>query len=72
MIIGFQRMSGLNGGIIIFLENKFDVELRRRAFMVLQHICGPGPVFDPFAPEGQRRQQAAILRQQLARLPQAS
>jgi lipopolysaccharide export system ATP-binding protein len=38
-----------------------DVELRRRALLVLQHIGGAGVVFDPFAPEPQRRQQLAAL-----------
>jgi lipopolysaccharide export system ATP-binding protein len=38
-----------------------DVELRRRALLVLQHIGGPGISFDPFAPEPQRRQQLALL-----------
>jgi lipopolysaccharide export system ATP-binding protein len=38
-----------------------DVELRRRALLVLQHICGSGIAFDPFAPEPQRRQQLAAL-----------
>ena len=28
-----------------------DAELRRRVFMVVQHICGPGLAFDPQAPE---------------------
>jgi hypothetical protein len=48
-----------------------DVELRRRAFMVLQHICGPDTRFDPYAPEAQRRQQIAALRERLTRLPAA-
>jgi lipopolysaccharide export system ATP-binding protein len=48
-----------------------DLELRRRAFLVLQHICGPGATFDPFAPESQRRQQIAALRERYARLPAA-
>jgi lipopolysaccharide export system ATP-binding protein len=48
-----------------------DAELRRRVFMVLQHICGNIPHFDPVAPEATRRQQLAVLRQHLQRLPQA-
>lgn len=48
-----------------------DVELRRRAFMVLQHICGPGLTFDPYAPEAQRIQQLAFLRSQFIRRPAA-
>jgi lipopolysaccharide export system ATP-binding protein len=39
-----------------------DPELRRRAFMVLQHICGAGLAFDPVGPESQRLQQIAMLR----------
>ena len=41
--------------------NQRDVELRRRAFLVLQHIGGAGVDFDPFAPETQRRQQISAL-----------
>ncbi len=48
-----------------------DVELRRRAHMVLQHICGPSAAFDPYAPEPQRQQQIAALRAQWSRLPAA-
>jgi lipopolysaccharide export system ATP-binding protein len=48
-----------------------DVELRRRAFLVLQHICGPAVQFDPYAPEAQRRQQLAGLREHFTRLPAA-
>jgi HEAT repeat protein len=44
-----------------------DLELRRRAYLVLQHIGGPGVEFDPFAPEPQRRQQIAALREQFRR-----
>jgi lipopolysaccharide export system ATP-binding protein len=44
-----------------------DVELRRRAFLVLQHLGGPGVMFDPYAPEVQRRQQIAALRAQFTR-----
>jgi lipopolysaccharide export system ATP-binding protein len=38
-----------------------DVEMRRLAFAVLQKIV-PTAVFDPYAPEAQRRQQIAELR----------
>jgi lipopolysaccharide export system ATP-binding protein len=48
-----------------------DIELRRRAFLVLQHICGPAVLFDPYAPEAQRRQQIAALRERLTRMPAA-
>ncbi len=39
-----------------------DVELRRHALQVLEAIVGTGVAFDPFAPEAQRRQQLAALR----------
>jgi lipopolysaccharide export system ATP-binding protein len=48
-----------------------DLELRRRAFMVLQHICGPGQVFDAQAPEAQRVKQIALLRDRFDRGRQA-
>lgn len=48
-----------------------EPEMRRRAYMVVQHICGSVPQFDPFASEGQRRMQLAALRQHIHRLPQA-
>jgi hypothetical protein len=44
-----------------------DVELRRQAFAVLQQILGNGAAFDPYAPEAQRRQQIAMLREKLER-----
>jgi lipopolysaccharide export system ATP-binding protein len=44
-----------------------DVELRRQAFAVLQQIAGGVAVFDPYAPEAQRRQQLADLREKLDR-----
>jgi lipopolysaccharide export system ATP-binding protein len=40
-----------------------DVEMRRQAFQVLQPILGGGATFDPYAPESQRRQQIARLRE---------
>jgi hypothetical protein len=44
-----------------------DVELRRHAFAILQRLLG-GPLdFDPFAPEAQRRQQIARLRDGMER-----
>jgi lipopolysaccharide export system ATP-binding protein len=48
-----------------------DAELRRRAYFVLQHICGTIPPFDAMGAEPLRRQQIATLRQYLLRLPQA-
>ena len=44
-----------------------DVEMRRRAFEVVQFLLGGSVVFDPFAPEAQRRQQLAALRERLER-----
>jgi lipopolysaccharide export system ATP-binding protein len=43
-----------------------DVEMRRLAFGVLQDLV-PGAVFDPYAPEAQRRQQIADLRERFER-----
>jgi lipopolysaccharide export system ATP-binding protein len=43
-----------------------DMEMRRRAFEVLQRLW-PGVPFDPFAPEGERLQQIALLRLSLGR-----
>jgi lipopolysaccharide export system ATP-binding protein len=44
-----------------------DVELRRQAFAVLQRLLDCGAAFDPYAPEAQRRQQIAHLRERLER-----
>jgi lipopolysaccharide export system ATP-binding protein len=44
-----------------------DVELRRRACEVLRAILHGAVDFDPYAPEGQRRQQIAVLREAHAR-----
>jgi lipopolysaccharide export system ATP-binding protein len=44
-----------------------DVELRCRAFDVLQRLLDGAAAFDPFAPEAQRRQQLALLREQWER-----
>jgi lipopolysaccharide export system ATP-binding protein len=40
-----------------------DVELRRHAFEILQRLLDGQVEFDPFAPEAQRRQQIAHLRE---------
>jgi lipopolysaccharide export system ATP-binding protein len=40
-----------------------DVELRRNAFEVLQRLTNGAATFDPYAPEAQRRQQLALLRE---------
>jgi lipopolysaccharide export system ATP-binding protein len=52
--------------LIEALERR-DVELRRQAFTVLQQMLGNGAAFDPYAPEAQRRQQIALLRERLER-----
>jgi lipopolysaccharide export system ATP-binding protein len=44
-----------------------DVELRGNAFEVLQVVVDMDLPFDPFAPEGQRRMQLALLRDRLIR-----
>ncbi|MBV9125156.1 MAG: LPS export ABC transporter ATP-binding protein [Planctomycetes bacterium] len=44
-----------------------DVEMRRQAFLVLQTILQGTAAFDPYAPEAQRRQQIAFLRERLDR-----
>jgi lipopolysaccharide export system ATP-binding protein len=52
--------------LIDALERR-DVELRRQAFQVLQTILKGTAVFDPYAPEAQRRHQIAALREQFQR-----
>jgi lipopolysaccharide export system ATP-binding protein len=44
-----------------------DVEMRRQAYMVILTILDGVASFDPYAPEAQRRQQIAHLREQLSR-----
>lgn len=44
-----------------------DVELRRQAHGILQKILQGGAAFDPYAPEAQRRQQIAHLRERFER-----
>jgi lipopolysaccharide export system ATP-binding protein len=59
---GLQAVPGL----IEALERR-DVEMRRQVHQVLQRIL-PGPVvFDPYAPEAQRRQQIGDLRERYDR-----
>ena len=52
--------------LIEALERR-DVELRRQAFQILQTILQGAATFDPYAPEAQRRQQIASLREQYDR-----
>jgi lipopolysaccharide export system ATP-binding protein len=56
-----QRGSAAIPVLLEALERR-DVDLRGRAFAVLQQILGNTAAFDPFAPETQRRQQLAELR----------
>lgn len=65
-----QRGPTIIGELIEALDRR-DAELRRRVFLVLQHICGTTPPFDPSAPEMLRRQQIIVIRQQLLHLAQA-
>jgi lipopolysaccharide export system ATP-binding protein len=44
-----------------------DVEMRRLAFAVLQHVLPGAAVFDPYAPEALRRQQMSALREHFER-----
>lgn len=53
-------------GLFAALERR-DVELRRQALHVLQTILKRPLAFDPYAPEAQRRQQLALLRDQFDR-----
>jgi lipopolysaccharide export system ATP-binding protein len=61
-----QRGTAVVPALIEALERR-DVELRRQAFGVLQAIVDAGWVFDPYAPEAQRRQQIASLREKMER-----
>jgi lipopolysaccharide export system ATP-binding protein len=65
-----RRGSAVIPDLLDALERR-DVEMRRRAFMVLQHICGQDVMFDPHAPEGQRIQQLAALRDRFICRPAA-
>jgi lipopolysaccharide export system ATP-binding protein len=62
-----KRGAAVVPHLIEALERR-DVELRRAAFAVLARLldCGLG-AFDPYAPEAQRRQQIAALRERLTR-----
>src|SRR5262249_27486043 len=61
-----QRGSAAVPGLLEALERR-DVEMRRLAFAVLHQIIGGAAAFDPYAPEAQRRQQIAGLREKLER-----
>jgi lipopolysaccharide export system ATP-binding protein len=57
-----QRGRAVLPVLLEALERR-DVELRRQAFAVVQRLLDCGPAFDPYAPEAQRRQQLAHLRE---------
>jgi lipopolysaccharide export system ATP-binding protein len=61
-----QRGAAAIPGLIDALERR-DVEMRRLAFAVLNHLLGGNVNFDPYAPEAQRRQQIARIRDGLER-----
>jgi lipopolysaccharide export system ATP-binding protein len=60
-----QRGPAVVPTLLEALERR-DVELRRLGFEVLQRLA-PGAAFDPYAPEGQRKQQIAFIRETLGR-----
>lgn len=60
-----QRGRSALPALLEALERR-DVEMRRRAFEVLQRLLD-GAVFDAYAPEAQRRQQIAVLREKMER-----
>ncbi|MFO0964641.1 MAG: LPS export ABC transporter ATP-binding protein [Gemmataceae bacterium] len=61
-----QRGAASVPALLSALERR-DVELRRQALQVLQAILLRPVAFDPYAPEAQRRQQLAALRDQYER-----
>src|SRR5262249_38460735 len=61
-----QRGRGAVPALLQALERR-DVEMRRQAHQVLQHILQEVIDFDPYAPESVRRQQIAALRERYER-----
>jgi lipopolysaccharide export system ATP-binding protein len=61
-----QRRVAAVPAVLDALERR-DLELRCRALQVLQQLIGDDIAFDPYAPEAQRRQQIAALRELLQR-----
>jgi lipopolysaccharide export system ATP-binding protein len=61
-----QRGPTVAAALLEVLERR-DVDLRRRAFEVMQKVWDCAGQFDPYAPEAQRRQQIALLRERLGR-----
>jgi lipopolysaccharide export system ATP-binding protein len=62
-----QRGEAALPALLDALERR-DVEMRRQAHQVLQHILGDEVEFDPYAPEALRRQQITQLREGYDRL----
>jgi hypothetical protein len=60
-----RRSQAAVPALVDALERR-DVELRRQAFELLQQIAD-WAIFDPYAPEAQRRQQLAAIRERLGR-----
>ncbi len=60
--LGTEAVPGLLEAL-----NRRDVELRRQAHAVLQSIVSGAAIFDPYAPEAQRKQQLADLRDKFER-----
>jgi lipopolysaccharide export system ATP-binding protein len=61
-----QHGRGAVPALLEALERR-DVELRRQAFEILQRLLGGRPEFDPYAPEAQRKNQIALLRERAER-----
>jgi lipopolysaccharide export system ATP-binding protein len=61
-----QRGQAAVPGLIEALGRR-DVDMRAQAHMMLEHILGRPVAFDPYAVESLRRQQVAILSDQVAR-----
>jgi lipopolysaccharide export system ATP-binding protein len=61
-----QHGAGAIPALLEALERR-DVELRQKAFEILQRLLGEVAEFDPYAPEAQRRQQILQLRERTER-----
>jgi lipopolysaccharide export system ATP-binding protein len=61
-----QRGPAAVPALVEALERR-DVDMRAQAHLILQQIVGRSVAFDPYAPEAQRRQQIAGLRDQVTR-----
>jgi lipopolysaccharide export system ATP-binding protein len=61
-----QRGPSVIPALLEAMERR-DVDLRRTAFEVLQRLLNGTAAFDPYAPEMQRRQQMALLREKFER-----